>query len=81
MVDAVLDGTASATETRSHTYSREAPLLDLIREASTLQFALASILFITGTMIVLQAALRRAVWWVYLITFFAAAVMLAVTLR
>lgn len=56
-------------------------MLEFIREASTLQFAAMIVALITGVMIVLQAAIRKGVWSVYLITFFAAVVTLLVTLR
>jgi hypothetical protein len=56
-------------------------VIHFIREASTLQFALAIIAFVTFMMIVLQGAINRAVWTGYLIAFFVAIIGLAVTLR
>lgn len=56
-------------------------MIDLIRAASTLQFILGSIAFGTGIMIVLQAAVRRAVWTPYILAFLGCVIALAVTLR
>ena len=56
-------------------------MLEFIREASTLQFVAMIVALISGIMIVLQAAVRRAVWNGYLLLFFGALVTLLVTLR
>jgi uncharacterized membrane protein YeaQ/YmgE (transglycosylase-associated protein family) len=56
-------------------------MIDLIREASTLQFILGVIGAISGVMILLQALINRAVHALWLVLFFAAVVGLAVTLR
>lgn len=56
-------------------------MIDVIREASTLQFVSGVVAFVAGVMIVLQATLNRRVWSGYLWAFFGALIVLAVTLR
>lgn len=56
-------------------------MIDLIREASAMQFALGIIAFVSGVMIFLQAVLARAVHSLWLALFFASVIALAVTLR
>lgn len=55
--------------------------MNLIHEATTLQFVLGLVVLITGLMIFLQAVVNRAVWGGYLVLFFGSLVGLAVTLR
>lgn len=50
-----------------------------MNDLTTLQFILGAIAFISGTMIGLQAAVRKAVWNGYLVIFFVSAVWLAGT--
>lgn len=48
-------------------------------DLTTLQFILLAIAFVSGVMIGLQAAVRKAVWGVYLILFFASTIGFAAT--
>ena len=56
-------------------------MIELIKEASTVQFIAALILAISGIMIVLQAVVRKWVWGGYVLAFLTSLVVLAVSLR
>lgn len=50
-----------------------------MNDINTLQFVLLAIAFISGTMIALQAFVRRSVWTPYLILFFGSTIGFAAT--
>lgn len=56
-------------------------MTDFISNATTLQFILAAVAFVTGLMIVLQVVVRRWVWMPYILAFVGAIVGIGVTLR
>lgn len=50
-----------------------------MNDLSTLQFILLALAFVSGVMIGLQAAIRKGVWGVYLLVFFASTIGYAAT--
>lgn len=56
-------------------------MIDLIRAATTLQFILGAVAFVTGVMIVLQASVNRSVYTPYILVFLGSVIGLAATLR